>query len=620
MTIPPALAALVALVEGGVGLLQLSVLPGMLVLILLQRRGCAPAGPSAILFVFVCSVTLTYALTLLLHTAGLHNRTLWWLLALLQTAAWACLARSSALPAATPGTSAPIPLLHAAGAGTYLLYCLLFAFALASRWPAAFEEWDAVINWNRWALDWTRGTWPVLNWGYPQLLPASWSLIYLWQGSVETEFLVRAWLGLFPLALALLFFDMFLRWRALAPLVAGAAFLLLLDGPFAQVRDSGYADVPVAFFTLLTGHWVLCACAERDRPAPWPALAALACAAAVLTKQGGVLALPVLGWALWCCRRQTQAWLAALAVLVALVLPWYGLLWLNGTGGDVTGYVTSTIYGNETLPARLWRALTSTLPALLFAGSSPVTGGILLSLSAATLVCSLREARGRFCAGFGTLWLLVWALFFSYDGRNLLPGLGFLLLAAAIGAETLLMHLCARLPTIALHALPRWRLPAQTGPALLLVLLGASLLPGDPLRWEQLTNDLRKQSGDPVLNRQLLEYVSAPQFTGQIYTTYPQLAAIAELRPHLFADFGATHMQPQTTGALLAGAPFCDILATFPRHTSISHLLLHRSVYPELVDTALAEGSLVLRLETAQQRLMQVNCPPATATPGEGIQ
>jgi hypothetical protein len=244
---------------GGIaGLLQLSLLPGMLLLPVLARRGIAIPGSDAPLLVFTCSLVLSFVVLLLLHTLGLHTRTAWLLLGLLQVAAWLLLtfthkpALTGVLPPATP-----LQLLQALFAFAYLLYCLSFALELVGRWPAPFEEWDAVINWNRWALDWTRGAWPEQTWGYPQLLPAAWSIVYLWQGSTEIEFLLRAWLGLFPLGLAWLCFSMFLHWRRIAPLLAGVALLALLGSSFAPVLDSGYADVPLTFFTLLTGHWVL---------------------------------------------------------------------------------------------------------------------------------------------------------------------------------------------------------------------------------------------------------------------------------------------------------------------------------------------------------------------------
>jgi hypothetical protein len=597
---------------GGIaGLLQLSLLPGMLLLPVLARRGIAIPGSDAPLLVFTCSLVLSFVVLLLLHTLGLHTRTAWLLLGLLQVAAWLLLtfthkpALTGVLPPATP-----LQLLQALFAFAYLLYCLSFALELVGRWPAPFEEWDAVINWNRWALDWTRGAWPEQTWGYPQLLPAAWSIVYLWQGSTEIEFLLRAWLGLFPLGLAWLCFSMFLHWRRIAPLLAGVALLALLGSSFAPVLDSGYADVPLTFFTLLTGHWVLRAGRPEQQAWRWLACACLAAAAALLTKQGGVLALALLLWGMWCHRSHTGLLFRVVLLLGALVLPWYGLQWLHGTGGDVSLYVTEAIYGGETRLQRLGRALGTSFPALLFPGMNAAVTKALTGLMVLAVVASLREARGRFCAATGTAWLLLWALYFSYDGRNLLPGLPFLLLAAAIGLEQLGQLAKVRLPLLALRPLPRLRLPARTGPILVLLVLVAALLPGNPAPWESLTNDLRKASGDPALNLQLIEYVNTPGFNGTIYTTYPQVASIRELRSHLFVDFGATHMQAETIAALRDGRPFCEILATFPRPETVSHLLLHVSVYPPLVDAALAEGSLQLRLATPEQRLLQVQCPP----------
>jgi hypothetical protein len=290
---------------------------------------------------------------------------------------------------------------------------------------------------------------------------------------------------------------------------------------------------------------------------------------------------------------------------------------MNGADASVVPYVTSQIYGEETLVERVGRALTVTLPGILLPTGSTYLRVAVALCAVAGMLFSCKDERGRFCLSVGIFYLLIWAAFFSYDGRNLLPALPFLLLAVLIGLENFLRKLASVLRRN-IHEqahLSGWnpsrissRVPAVLFPLMVLALLLAAVIPPNTAGWEKLNNDLRKQTGDVEFNQQLLAFVSRPDFAGAIYTTYPQVAAISELRPHLFADFGTSHWQPVTLAALQAGQSICAILATIPRGREISYLLLHRSTYPAIIDTALLDGSLQTELSTPLMRLMRVNC------------
>lgn len=603
--------------------LQLTLLPGILVLLLLRKQRTAPVGLSTALLTFTVSMVFTFQCLLLLHRLGLHVKAAWLTLALAEVLLWIWLVfRRAATPApgnrlqATLALPSPWHPLALTGLAVWVIGIGLLGSVLATHWPGAFAEWDAVINWNRWALDWYEGNWPRLTWGYPQLLPASWSLFYVWQHSAETEVFIRAWLGLFPVATAVVFLDMYVHWRRVAPLIAGTVLLLLLLGPYAQVLDSGYVDLPVAFFILLTGHWVLLSKQYPDQP-KWLLFAALAAAAALLTKQSGLLAAAILVVGCYESRHALRHVAAVALVLLASVFPWYLLQAIDGSGDNIAEYVTSGIYGTETLLQRWLRALGQDLPALVLPGKSGWVVAVSFSIAVMALACSCKDRRGRFCSGIGIVYLFIWASWFSYDERNLLPALPWLLLAIAIGIEVALGAFAQRLGLVAIAHIPDaqtsrvWAMPPVLRRAIPLFVLGVVSLAAftsDAAYWEQLTAQARRNSGDPVLNEQLLDFVGRPGFEGKIYTTYAQLASISELRPHLYRDFGIGHSEPNARAAIQAGRPLCEILAAFPANATISHMLLHRSVYPAIIESALADGSLQLALETPDQRLMRVNC------------
>lgn len=598
------------LLAGCAGLMQLTLLPGLLLHLLLARReALVMPAVDTLLFIFTASGVISFLLILLLQLGGLHNGTSWLVLGWLQ--ALSCLYLILVhKPPRTPDTAHQLlPLVSVMAALIYLFCFIQLLRTVLGDWPGTLEGWDAVISWNRWAQDWTRGDWPYLTWGYPQLVPAGWSVLYLWLGSTEVDLFARVWMGLFPLALVLIFLALFLHWQRWTLLLAGAVTTALLLGPYLHVLDSGYVDVPLTFAILLTGHWVMLAQHDAARSKRWLLYAAIATAMALLTKQGGLLALGLFLYGCWSLRQQWKVVRGPVLTVAVLSLPWYVIAWLQPDDESVLGYVTNVIYGNETLADRVWRALTETLPAATGIGSDSIVAVAIVLLAGTGLVMAWQERNGRFCAIVGAAYLLIWAAFFSYDGRNLLPALPFLLLAAAYGFGGLSLPGMDNTSPIAVPALVfARRITFMLSPVFILLVLVGTWLPRNVVQWEHLTNEIRKRTGDEALNLQLIALADTPGVTGKIYTTYAPLAAISELRPYLFVDYGATHMQPNTATMLRNGDPLCDILLTFPRYQTIEYLLLHQSIFPEVIKGALAAGNLQPILTSAEQQLMQVQC------------
>ncbi len=504
---------------------------------------------------------------------------------------------------------------------------------LADHVPGVFEEWDAVASWNRWATDWYAGRWPSNTYGYPQLIPALWSVTYHWLGSSQVEIFARGLMGLFPVAILAVFVDLFFRWRRPAPLLSAALFIALLLGPYANVLDSGYVDVPVTFFVLFTGYLVYLSAQNGMAADRLLTYAATAAATAVLCKQGGLFAVVIflggLVLALAGCLqlpRDTRGPIAlrTLAVFMVLALPWFAMRWLQLAGGPEetnVHYVTSLIYGGETRIQRLLRALTVTLPSTFLPTSSvpAAAAKTFWAFAAGCMFGAFGSPRGRVCLLVGLPYLLVWGLFFSYDARNLLPGIPFLLLAMALGLERLLSWMPSmgvwsggsttpsseRCVNQRLKAMTR--LPALVPPTVLAVVVLVGLVPADPIRFERLTDILRQRSGDAEFNQRLIKYTREVGFKGQVLTTYTQMLSIAALRSSVYV--GHWRLQrAEMSRALAGGRPFCEILRTIWGQEVIGYALLHTSIYPAITDAALADGSLQLIFASPSLRFMSVHC------------
>lgn len=56
----------------------------------------------------------------------------------------------------------------------------------------AFVDWDALVSWNRWAIELYSNKYYPMNTGYPILFPAIWSLIYKMQGNFVINIFAKA--------------------------------------------------------------------------------------------------------------------------------------------------------------------------------------------------------------------------------------------------------------------------------------------------------------------------------------------------------------------------------------------------------------------------------------------
>ena len=223
-----------------------------------------------------------------------------------------CAARNS--PVAFPAPAAQFHALRRILLAAAALVIGGFAVCGLAAVGQIFQQWDAVVSWNRWAIDWAANQLPRATGLYPQLLPANLSLSYVFQGSSEIWIFAKAYQFLFCLMMLLAMLDL-ARVEGRFGYVPGVVITYLLLVALLRFRmlSSGYADVPLAFFTLAAVYALALArnIASVHKP---PALArntdpearnkllivgALLAAGAVLTKQTGLYiaaTYPILAW------------------------------------------------------------------------------------------------------------------------------------------------------------------------------------------------------------------------------------------------------------------------------------------------------------------------------------
>ena len=133
-----------------------------------------------------------------------------------------------------------------------------FALAGIAEIGQIFQQWDAVVSWNRWAVDWAANRLPYATSIYPQLLPTNISLTYVFMQGSEVWIFAKAFQFLFCLALLAAMLDL-ARVEGQFGYVPGVVITygLLVAVLRYRMLSSGYADVPLAFFAFTAVYTLL---------------------------------------------------------------------------------------------------------------------------------------------------------------------------------------------------------------------------------------------------------------------------------------------------------------------------------------------------------------------------
>jgi hypothetical protein len=424
---------------------------------------------------------------------------------------------------------------------TALVTFTYFACRFIIGFGTIFNQWDDVVSWNRWAVDWYNGRFPTFAGHYPQLLPSVWSITYQAIGTADIQFFAKGLMGLFPLMLLLVMFDLWLRTRAVGYLagVPITAFLLLFANGVRTV-GSGYADVPVAFMAFVPVYLLLTTADEAGSRGRVLFTGSLITAGAALTKQAGLflmLLYPLVSFYQSPeTERRSRGFYKRTAicflVAVALVLPWYVQteyrIRMANEPSEIK-FVTTDIHQGRgflnrvaDVPRKIEQLvktspkleqLTTLLGASFFDGVQ-VTYAILLTL----IILAAFSLREPFWRVPGLLVMLpfsfIWLIFYSYDFRNLSLALPYL----GAGAGISLMHY----GELAAGRLRMIRPSAGVLTALVIALLAGSGLVLDRSYLIARQKILLREVGIPEVNRFIYAHVATNE-TGKIITNYQPL-------------------------------------------------------------------------------------------------
>ena len=129
---------------------------------------------------------------------------------------------------------------------------MLWAFKVfTSNIDSIFNSWDAVVSWNRWALNWADGIIPMSARNYPQLMPMHWSLTYVFMADTGVQFFAKALTLPFAFLTLFMLFDLGLQTGKTGYFASIVITYLLLKKMIGGYLVNGYVDGAMAFFAFV---------------------------------------------------------------------------------------------------------------------------------------------------------------------------------------------------------------------------------------------------------------------------------------------------------------------------------------------------------------------------------
>lgn len=379
-----------------------------------------------------------------------------------------------------------------------------------------FSGWDTLFSWNRYAEIWADGSVPNVRGMYPQLVPANWSVSYILQGKGAVQFFNTLIPPLFFLMIELMLFDLSFQRRESGFFFAAVISRFMMKKLLSDGLFDGYMDVPVAAMGLLSFYTLLKA-ETRNLPCQRKAivLSAIFAAGAAVTKQSGLITMFVimLAWRMLipdAVRSFTgRQWLRLSGAVLVIIAPWYLHCLLYNTQGAERELVAHGIMEfNESYDIR---------HRLRLAVGTLGKYGVCFLVGLIGLCFVPKQYRLIFSLMVWPI-TIIWAIFYSYDARNLGLALPFVSLLCGLvfsGLGSFMMRWFAKSGM--------FRIPCTVfGIAAAVVLIFALIyfFPDHKLQEDQRTK--QKALFGERLNNELLYGILGESHNGyDVYTDYP---------------------------------------------------------------------------------------------------
>jgi len=321
-----------------------------------------------------------------------------------------------------------------------------------------FSWHDVIVSWNKWAEDWFNNQYPYGIMQYPQIIPANWSVFYIFIGA-PIQYFPKIIMPLFPLSLLLLMFDLGLRKKSVGYFLGIIATTLFLKNAFGGMIPSGLVDIPIAFMSFLSIYCLL-VCQESNTKVTvkkYLFYGIIFAATSSLIKQPGLyvfMIYPLLAYFLVFKKRKyffykKDLWHFSVLYLICLfilIVPFYLYASIyEGSSANAVLY-QAALHGGQSLFSRLIYSIKIFLSYNLFFLNIihnyylHFILGIIAGLFYGTLVlfCLLDRSFKYIVIFLLVPYYLIWSFFICYDFRNFSIAVPIYGLCLGMGFELLL--------------------------------------------------------------------------------------------------------------------------------------------------------------------------------------
>ena len=376
-----------------------------------------------------------------------------------------------------------------------------------------------MVSWNRWATDWFSNQLPELPRRYGQLVPANWSISYVFIGSSQIQFFAKSIMPLFTLFILLLPILLGLEFKSYGYFAAAILIQLMFKKFLGEHIYSGYVDTAVTFFSFASIYCLIKASLLKEKQSikSFLSLGALLAGGAVCAKQPGLFILaayPVMAYFLVIKGNKVlnradlyEGLVYPFGIALAFSLPWYiytEVMIYLGRNKTEFEWILEEVHQGRNLWDRFVLAIISLEKySLLY----------LLSVISLPLLKNVF----RWLVVFVILpYSVLWALYASYSHRNLAIVLPLLALASGLGLEQIIEFIQRHLARLNFKRFP----VILTIVSIMVFGIAASLVvPDTKLIDLQLTQqeDILIQS----LSREIYDYFETTDDYGLMLTAYP---------------------------------------------------------------------------------------------------
>jgi hypothetical protein len=310
------------------------------------------------------------------------------------------------------------------------LYTLLGSNGLRSV-GEVFTVQDAVMSWNRWAVELATIGRPFQTAIYPQLVPALLSLPYVLMQDVWIQFFSYSICLIFPTCMFLITISLFKKF----PIASFIVAIIFFIWPLKQfVHYVGLADLPVAIIGFLAASAIIWGYKENEiTRIKCLILSSFFLGAAGATKQHGLVLFvffPILIYEFGILKNikyKLKIKLILLSAFIALfiALPWHiYVYYLIFNDNTISSYqiLTQDLHYNRTYVERILRTIDKWPRVFIFT---------ILAIP------GLFIQKNKFFSIFGIFIAFLWMIYFSYDSRNSYTAILFLSFSIGISIEYL---------------------------------------------------------------------------------------------------------------------------------------------------------------------------------------